>query len=410
MEAAPIDVLCMACSDEGCDFKPTRMKRRPLGPFDILIDVHFCGVCHSDLHQAAGHLKRIFGRPEYPYVAGHELSGVVAQVGHSVSKFRVGDHAGVGCMVDSCLKSSCKHCSADNEQLCERQVQAYGSWDWSGRAAQVPAGRQTIGGYSDRFVVQERFALRIPKTYPLEKAGPIMCAGVSCYEPLKRLGAKLGTRVGVVGLGGLGVMAVKLARAMGCVVTVVSRSRSKAALARSAGADDYLDSSDEEQMGAARASLDIVLDFVPCAHDYTAYAALLASEGKLVLLGLTSAWAAAMMLGGVTAGGACLGSFIGGIRSTQEVLDLCDRKKIYPETQLYPVSQLGKILELLDASNEAGTRSVLDIRGSLTERAFETCTAPPPRLRHAAAADQEMRLPAIAKEALYMKLCVRSPH
>lgn len=167
-EEAPIDVLCMACADERCDFKPTRMQRRALQANDVLIELHFCGVCHSDLHQAAGHLKQVLGAPRYPYVAGHELAGVVARVGSAVSKFAVGDHAGVGCMVDACL--TCDHCQAGEEHLCRRQVQTYGDADWSGRAATVPAGRQTLGGYSDLFVVHERFALRIPKSFPLEKA------------------------------------------------------------------------------------------------------------------------------------------------------------------------------------------------------------------------------------------------
>lgn len=212
VQLPPIDVLCMACDDASCDFKPRRLQRRPVGPNDILIDVHFCGVCHSDLHFAAGHTAKIFTAPQYPCVPGHEMAGVVAYVGEAVTRFRVGDHAGVGCMVDSC--GECDKCLQGEEQACKSQVQTYGMLDKSGRAATVPTGRQTMGGYTNRMVVHERFAICIPTSYPLEKAGPVLCAGITSYEPLKKHGATTGTRVGIVGLGGLGVMGIKLAKAL----------------------------------------------------------------------------------------------------------------------------------------------------------------------------------------------------
>jgi uncharacterized zinc-type alcohol dehydrogenase-like protein len=402
-EMTPVDTLCMACEDETCDFKPTRMQRRPLGDFDVLIQMAYCGVCHSDLHAAAGHTKDLFTPPQYPFVPGHELAGVVAEVGHRVTTFSVGDHCGVGCMVDSCME--CDRCLVGEEQLCKQQVQTYGAYDVSSRAAQVPAGRQTLGGYTSVMVVHERFAIRIPKSYPLELAGPVMCAGTTVYDPLQKYGAGAGTRVAVIGLGGLGVFGVKMAKALGCVVTVVSRSMSKQPMAKELGADGYVASSDARQMAAARGSFDLILNFVPSQHDYVPYVRLLDRGGKLVFLGVHAAWAACMWRGGEVSG-PCRGSFIGGLRTTQEAIDLCDRERIFPQVTVRPVSALNEIYEALDASNEAATRFVLDLRASLTEEAFTACTAPPPKLKPAEAGLNKL---AVAKEILFMKFRLRGP-
>jgi uncharacterized zinc-type alcohol dehydrogenase-like protein len=200
------------------------------------VDMVYCGICHTDVHTAAGHLSAL-GMKRYPCVPGHELAGVCTAVGKNVSRVKVGDHVGVGCMVDSCM--NCSACQRGEEQKCSKQVGTYGAKDnGSGRAATGPVGggtmtpAHTIGGYTTQMVVHEKFAIIIPKEYPMEYAGPVMCAGVTLFDPLRRYKAKPGSKVAVVGLGGLGQMGVKIANAMGCVVTVVSRSPAKEKFAR----------------------------------------------------------------------------------------------------------------------------------------------------------------------------------
>ena len=269
--------LCMACSDETCDFKPLVMQRRALGPNDILIDMKFCGVCHSDLHHAAGHNM---GQTKYPCVPGHELAGVCIAVGGACSKIRIGMRVGVGCIVDSCL--TCAACLQGEEQKCSKMVGTYGRPDnGSGRAA-TPNG-WTLGGYTTKFVVHEHFAVVIPDGFPLEAAGPVMCAGITMYDPLLKLGAS-GKRVGIVGLGGLGTMGIKLAKAMGCTVTAISRSSAKEAFARSCGADSYVASASPESLAGAKGSLDVILNTIPVYHDYDAFTCLLDRQGKQVTL------------------------------------------------------------------------------------------------------------------------------
>ena len=372
----PLEVLCMACSDPRCDFKPLRLRRRALGRRDVEIAMKYCGVCHSDLHTAASHLPKATA---YPCVPGHELAGVCVAVGPDVEKVRVGDHVGVGCLVDSCLE--CEFCVAGRENKCAARVQTYDAKDWSGRAAQVPAEAKTYGGYTNRMVVDERFAVLIPAGYPLECAGPVLCSGITMYDPLVEFGATRATRVGVVGLGGLGVMGIKIAAALGCRVTAISRTRAKEALARKCGAAAYLASSDTKAMADAAKSLDLVLDTVPAQHDWQRYRALVADGGKLVILGICSAMAAAMFterVRGKSASVVC--SVIGGLKRTQDVIDLCAREEIYPEVDVVPVREVNRVYEALDASNDSGKRFVLDIAGSLDESAFAACDAPPPNL------------------------------
>ena len=380
--ASPIDTLCMACDDAGCDFKPTRMQRRALGPNDVLIDMKYCGVCHSDLHKAANHMASV-GRPTvYPCVPGHELAGICTAVGSAVTKIRVGDQVGVGCLVDSCHE--CEHCLRGEEQKCKKSVGTYQSRDWSGRAASVPAGMPTVGGYTSKIVVHERFAIKIPSTYPLAMAGPILCAGITMFDPLMAHGATTGTRVGIVGLGGLGVMGVKLAKALGCVVTAVSRSPSKRDHAiATCGADHFIASTDKAAMRAAAGSIDLVLNTIPAMHDYTVYEALVSPLGKHVTLGANAVAGGAIYAAKIVgeAKMRTVFSAIGGIKNTQAVVDLCDKAKIYPETKVMPVSALSEIYEALDSNNDAGIRYVLDIGTTLTEDAFTVCTAPPPKMQ-----------------------------
>eukprot|EP00928_Gymnodinium_smaydae_P039342 TRINITY_DN26894_c0_g2_i1.p1 TRINITY_DN26894_c0_g2~~TRINITY_DN26894_c0_g2_i1.p1 ORF type:complete len:446 (+),score=46.75 TRINITY_DN26894_c0_g2_i1:42-1340(+) len=393
-----IDVIGMACSDCRCDFRPHRFRRRAVGDYDVLVDVKFCGVCHSDLHAAADHYRDLGAKAEYPMVPGHEIAGVCTQVGSKVTKFKVGDHVGIGCMIDSCLE--CWECCSQHEQFCTKAgsvmaIQTYGGRNKFGRAAVHPEGSQTMGGYSNQMVVHEHFAVLIPMSYPLEAAGPVMCSGITMYEPLKRYGAREGTRVGVIGLGGLGCMGIKIARELKCRVTAISRGRSKKELASKVGADLYVDSLSIDEMRKCASSLDIVLNTIPIHHDTSVYEALIASGGNLVLLGVTPTWLAASRVSHpvVTA------SLIGGMQATQEVVDICAQANIVPEIKVMPVQSLNEIYQKLDDSNDSGVRFVVDL-GSLSEDTFNSYTSCAPTLRPA----EGMRLTTVAYEMLRLKL------
>jgi uncharacterized zinc-type alcohol dehydrogenase-like protein len=373
-------VLCMATADGRCDFKPGRFWRRPLGDHDILIDMKYCGICHTDLHFAAGHLAAL-GGTKYPCVPGHELAGVAAAVGSRVTRVAVGDAVGVGCMVDSC--GTCGACRRGEEQKCIKQVATYNGKDRSGRAATHPAGGHTLGGYTSRFVVHERFAIRVPSGYPLQFAGPVMCAGITLFDPMHRYGVRAGSRVAIVGIGGLGQMGVKIGKAMGARVTAITRSAAKAAYARErCGADATLVSTDEAAMAAAAGSFDIILNTIPVEHDWTVYTPLLAPRprrGMQVMLGLTTGFIAGMAVDTVVCGASSLkGSGIGGIEATQAVMDLCATHKIYPDVRVIPVEAINSAFEALESANESGERFVIDLAGSLNEAAFDRCSAVAP--------------------------------
>ena len=280
---ASIDVLCMACDGPDCNHRPVMLKRRAPGDDDVVIAMKYCGICHTDLHGAKGDLDGLVGRDHYPNVAGHELSGVCTAVGKNVTKFKVGDYVGVGCMVDSC--GTCKSCKAGTEQLCTKQTGTYNARDnGSGRSSAFPPKSHTLGGYTTTFVVYHKFAILIPQTYPLEMAGPVMCAGVTLYSPLREYGAKEGTKVAIVGLGGLGSIGVQIARALGCEVTAISSTNKKEELAKSLGAGAYLVSSDFKAMGEAKGKFDLVLNTIPSEHNYSVYTPLCTGKGKHVVL------------------------------------------------------------------------------------------------------------------------------
>jgi len=369
MDEPATDIVCMACDDARCHFAPLRAKRRALGPRDVRIELRYCGCCHSDVVNAHGDLKAILPPPQYPYVPGHELAGVVTAVGSEVTKFKLGDFAGVGCMVDACL--DCDKCRAGEEQMCRQtSVMTYGGVDKHGRAATEPPGQQTMGGYATAHVVDERFGVKIPVGYPLEAAGPVMCAGVTMYDPMRRYGVKFGTKVGIIGLGGLGQMGVKIARALGASVTVISQSERKRTLAMSIGAQEFVCTEDADQLRRSRGTLDIILNTVPVAHDYWIYQKLLSrdNEGRVkgrskqVILGLHAGLAVGMVALIIKGDKSpIVSSGIGGIEATQEVMDLCAKYNIVPDITVMPVSRLSDIYEALDAGNDTGTRYVLDI-------------------------------------------------
>jgi len=373
-----IECISMACDDDQCNFRPVHSYRRPVGEWDVHISVQYCGVCHSDL-TVAGAQQAL--PVQYPIVPGHEAVGICIKVGASVTRFKVGDHIGVGNMVDSCLQ--CRSCLEGEEQWCSWMVGTFNGRDWSGRAATGAGVPYTLGGYSTSMVVHERFCIQIPLDYPLEHAGPVMCAGTTMYDPLKRAGAGVGTRLGIVGLGGLGTTGLKLGKALGCSVTVISRGESKRAQALRLGADQYIATSDAGQLGLHAGSLDLIINTIPAKHDPSGFSTLLSQYGKQVLVGINAAAIAALAKDLLWMGDSKeTMSYIGGVATTQEVMDLCARDNILTEIEVRPVSDLNRIFEALDRTNESGKRFVLDIAGSLDTQIStspQTQLAPAPR-------------------------------
>jgi D-arabinose 1-dehydrogenase-like Zn-dependent alcohol dehydrogenase len=264
----------------------------------------------------------------------------------------------VGCLVDSC--GSCSACAAGEEQKCKASVGTYNA-ACTERSANAPGEvAHTLGGYTDRFVVHERFAIVVPKGYPLESVGPIMCAGTTLFDPLRRYGAKQGTKVAVVGLGGLGAMGIQLAHAMGCIVTAITSSASKADFAKSLGADSVIVSSSPAEMASAKGTLDLVLNTISADHKFDAFTQLLRpGAGKHVLLGVHAAFAAAMILKSPSS--RVVNSMIGGVEASQTVLDLCAKNGIRPSVTVINVDRIAEAYEDLSAGNKTGTRYVLDL-------------------------------------------------
>ncbi len=300
-----------AAPTAGAPLEPMEIERRDLRPHDILIDIKFSGICHTDIHQG----REEWGQAIFPMVPGHEIAGVVTEVGSAVTKFTVGDHAGVGCMVDTCRE--CDNCKAGLEQYCQGQTSfTYNSHEADG---QTP----TYGGYSSAIVVDENYALMIPASLGLDIAAPLMCAGITLYSPLHHWGAGPGVRVGIVGLGGLGHMGVKIAHAMGAEVTLISHSPNKEADALRLGADHFLLSTDKEAMKAARSSFDLIINTVSAKLDVDRYMSLLALDGTMVMLGIPEEALSLRTFTLLAARRRLTGSNIGGIKETQEMLNFC---------------------------------------------------------------------------------------
>ncbi len=314
---------------------PYHFQRRELRPNDVAIEILFSGICHSDLHT----IKGDWGEQPYPLIPGHEIIGKVIEVGSQVKNYKTGDHVGVGCMVDSC--QSCDQCDNHEEQFCRNGFTAtYGSQDRETKEV-------TQGGYSKHIVVREEFVVRISDKLDLSKAAPILCAGITTYSPLKKWNVTKGTRVGVIGLGGLGHMGVKLAVAMGAEVTVISRSNSKESSAKAMGAKGVLVSTDAEAMAKASGSFDLILDTVPVKHDFNTYTPLLDVDGTLVLVGQIGMMEEPLTIPLVMGRRRIAGSLIGGIKETQEVLDFCAKHNIHPTCTPIKPDEINKAWDTL---------------------------------------------------------------
>jgi uncharacterized zinc-type alcohol dehydrogenase-like protein len=325
---------------------PFTIERREPGPHDVLIDILYCGVCHSDIHQA----RNEWANSTFPMVPGHEIIGKVSKVGSQVTKWRVGDTVGVGCFVDS--DRTCAECKAGEEHFCDQLSVTYNGFEQDKKTP-------TYGGYSTRITVDEHYVLRIPEGLPLEGAAPLLCAGITTYSPLRHFGVKVGDRVAVVGLGGLGHMGVKLAKAFGAHVTVLSHSPSKREAALKMGANDFLATRDASVFEKNAGRFDFILDTVSAAHDYNVYLNLLRRDGTMVLVGLPDP--SPLSPGSLIPKRRRLaGSMIGGIRETQEMLDFCGKHKIVSDVEVIPIQKINEAYDRT-VKGDVRYRFVIDI-------------------------------------------------
>lgn len=324
------------------------IERRDLRDEDVAIDIAFCGVCHSDLHAA----RNDWGRTRYPFVPGHEIVGTVRAVGKGVTKFKAGDRVAIGTLVDSCRH--CDACEDGEEQYCRNgSVGTYNGTD-------KIDGSPTYGGYSAAIVVAEPFVLRVPDGIDMATAAPLLCAGITTYSPLRNWNVGPGMKVGVIGLGGLGHMGVKFAKALGAEVTMITTSPHKGDDARKLGADHVLISTDKEAMRAATRSFDFLLDTIPVKHDVTPYLFLLDRQGTLCIVGMIEmmpSFHSGLLLGGQKA---VAGSGVGGIAQTQEMLDFCAEKGVLPEIEMIRMDEINHAFERMEKA-DVKYRFVIDM-------------------------------------------------
>ncbi len=325
-------------------------ERRDPGEKDVVIDIMYCGICHSDIHEARSEWRSV----TYPIVPGHEIVGRISHVGSAVKKFNVGDAVGVGCMVDSC--GECSSCKAGAEYYCMEggPVWTYGSVD------RYNGNGQTYGGYSDKIVVNQDFVLKMPDGTDLAASAPLLCAGTTTYTPLMYWKAGPGQRVGVLGLGGLGHIAVKIAKSLGAEVVVLTTSRNKAEDAKRLGADSVVITTDKAQLKEHAGSFDLILDTVSAKHEFDEYLALLKLNGKLVLVGLPSVPLQVSPFSIVTGHRILAGSGLGGIRETQEMLDYCVKHGIKSDIELIPIQKVNEAYDRV-VKGDVRYRFVIDM-------------------------------------------------
>ena len=339
-----------AARDTSGKLSPWSFERRPVGDDDILIEIKFCGICHSDIHQLRGD----WGPQKYPQVPGHEIAGVVVATGKNVIRFKVGDHAGVGCMVDSC--GTCESCRHGEEQHCDNDATLF-TYGYPDKTS--PTGI-TQGGYANNIVVRERFAIQLPRTIGLQNAAPLLCAGITTYSPLVKASIKKSDKVGVAGIGGLGHLAIKLAIAKGADVYAFTTSESKVNDIRRFGAKEVVVVDSVEKLKAYNKSLDYMVSTIPVNYDVGAYASLVKPYGNYIQVGMPTK-------GEVTINNFAFNrnrvrystSLIGGIPQTQEVIDYCAKNKIYPEVQVIKSSEANDTWEKV-INKEARYRYVID--------------------------------------------------
>lgn len=342
------DVLAYAALDSKSALVPYTFQQRKSRPDDVIIEIEYCGVCHSDLHQA----RNDWGFSHYPLVPGHEVIGRVKSIGQSVTKFKIGDLVGIGCMVDSCR--TCSACHQGLEQYCEEgNIGTYASFD---RIDQTP----TYGGYSQQIICSQDFVLKVPENLDTQAVAPILCAGITTWSPLRHWNVGKGSKVAVVGLGGLGHMAIKLANALGAEVTLFTRSAGKESDARTLGAHHVVLSTDKSQMKAVRNQFDLIIDTVPYDHDLNPYIPTLSLSGTIVLVGYLGEFKAnsvPLILGRKS----IAGSVIGGIKETQELLDFCGEHNIVSDVEVINIQEINEAYERM-LKSDVKYRFVIDLK------------------------------------------------
>lgn len=327
---------------------PFSFERRDPKPHDVVIDIKFCGICHSDIHT----VRSEWGPATYPIVPGHEIAGVVRAVGSQVTKYKVGDQVGVGCFVDSCR--TCVNCKADLDNYClEGMTATYGSQERDGSA-------RTQGGYSDKIVVDENYVLRIPKELSLDQAAPLLCAGITLYSPLVHWKAGPGKKVAIMGLGGLGHMGVKIAAALGADVTVISQSDKKREDAKKMGAHHFIATNDPTALKKHQGKFDLIVNTVSAAINMGDYFNLLKTDGTMVVVGIPDQPLSIHPFPLVMQRRSYAGSLIGSIKETQEMLDFCAKHKIAPEIEVVKASQVNEAYERV-LKSDVRYRFVIDM-------------------------------------------------
>lgn len=326
-----------------------QIERRENQPTDVQIEILYCGVCHSDIHTA----KNEWGGAKYPVVPGHEIIGKVTSVGSEVTRFKVGDTVGVGCMVDSCR--TCSSCEENLEQYCEKGA----TFTYGGRDKFL--GGFTFGGYSEKIVVDQDFVLQISEKLDASKAGPLLCAGITTWSPLRHWKVKAGDRVGVIGLGGLGHMGIKFAAALGAHVVMVTTSPEKGNDAKLLGAHEILLSKDIEAMKAQANSFDFLLNTIPVGHDVDPYVNLLKRDATMVMVGAIEPLTHVNSAGLVLKRKSIAGSLIGGIAETQEMLDFCALHGVLPEVEMIPIQDINEAWDRM-VKSDVKYRFVIDMK------------------------------------------------
>lgn len=343
------NVKAFGTEAKDADLQQMNIARRNVTPNDVEIDILYCGVCHSDLHTA----RNDWGGTAYPVVPGHEIVGRVTNIGDEVTKFKVGDLVGVGCLVDSC--QTCSSCKQDLEQYCLNGS----TGTYNGKDKYL--GGRTFGGYSEKVVVRQEFVLRIPENLDAAAVAPLLCAGITTWSPLRHWKVQAGTKVAVVGLGGLGHMAIKLAKGLGASVTLFSRTPEKADDAKLLGADEVIISTNASQMRAAQGKFDLIIDTVPNIHNINPYVSTLNINGTLVIVGYLGGLepvlnSVPMILGRKSVAG----SLIGGIAETQEMLDFCGKHNIVSDIELIKMQDINTAYERM-LKSDVKYRFVIDM-------------------------------------------------
>lgn len=344
-----IPVKGYAAQDSRTPLGPYSFQRREPHDHDVVIDIKYCGICHTDIHQVTNG----WGGSTYPMVPGHEIAGTVSQVGSKVTRYKVGDKVGVGCFVDSCRK--CDPCKRGLEQYCQEGMST--TYNGVERDGKTP----TQGGYSNKIVVDENYVLRIPENIQLDRAAPLLCAGITLYSPLAHWKAGPGKKVGIVGLGGLGHIGVKIAHALGSEVTVLSHSLAKQGDAKKLGADKFYATSDPQTFEKLRRYFDLIINTVSSGIDLNVYLELLKLDGAMILVGMpeTEASVGPSLLAGARR--TLAGSLIGGIKETQEMLDFCGKHNIACDIEIIPIQKVNEAYKRI-LSSDVRYRFVIDIK------------------------------------------------